>query len=482
MYNAVALVGITVVLAVAFGLSYDRRKINWRTCLAALGLELAIAAFFFLAPGRRRAFDFLNSVMLQVLDCAGEGIAFLFGHLAKPPPGEFVLIIQALPMIVFFGALLSLLYHLGVMQKIIGALARAFSRLLRLSGAEALVTAGNIFVGIESALTVRPYIERMTRSELFLLLTAGMTTIASSVLAVYTFALKDVFPQIAVHLVSATVLSAPAAVCIAKIMCPETEEPLTLGKVVTPEYTRAASVVESILNGANEGIRMVIGICAAISARGVIRALRIRACRVPRHIRRRHGSSRADQTAGHGTHRDPLPDRREPRLPPDRRNRQPLLQHFTADPRNRITRHPTPSSHHPTRDTKCSGSSVQRSEVGRSTPDTRHSHTHILTHTRLADRASSGLPKLGHDLLQAVEESRIRVAEENIQLAAQHPRPAHGLRLRDAVEYANSCSDRYLAKPDLLEQLRILAFDAHSHLNMPRADSHNRGGYIACPD
>jgi len=266
MQNLTALLGIFVILGVAAALSEDRRRINWRSVLAALGVVLALAGFFFLTPGRRLALDVLNNLMLSVLDCADDGIAFLFGHLGTPSDGRFVLIIHALPLVIFFAALISLLYHLGVMQRIISLMAWLFCRLFRLSGAEALVAASNIFVGVESALTVRPYLERMTRSELFLLLTVGMSTVASSVLAVYVLALKAVFPHIAVHLVSASMLSAPAAVCMAKLMCPETEAPLTLGKVVSPEYKPAANAMESILNGANEGVRMLFGICAALIA------------------------------------------------------------------------------------------------------------------------------------------------------------------------------------------------------------------------
>jgi len=266
LLNLVALLGIVLILAVAALLSSDRRKIQWRTPLAALALTLAIAAVFFLAPAKCAVLDLCNRAVLRVLDCADDGIAFLFGHLADPSGGKFVLAIQALPLIIFFAALVSLLYHLGVMQKIILLFARTFCRLFGISGAEALVAASNIFVGVESALTVRPYLEKMTKSELFLLLTVGMCTIASSVLALYVMALKDVFPQIAVHLISASLISAPAAVCIAKLMCPETEEPLTLGRVVAPEYTPATNVVESILNGANEGLKMLLGICAALIA------------------------------------------------------------------------------------------------------------------------------------------------------------------------------------------------------------------------
>ncbi len=266
MQNAIALSGFAAVLGIAYALSCDRQRIHWRTPAAALALELAIAVAVFLAPTRHVLFGSLNRGILKVIDCADDGIVFLFGYLAEAPPGKFSLLAQALPLIIFFSAFISLLYHVGVMQKIVKALAAVFCRAFGISGAEALVAASNIFVGIESALTVRPYLARMTTSELFLILTVGMSTIASSVLALYVMALNQVFPTIAAHLVSATVLSAPAAVCIAKIMVPETEGALTAGKVVEPEYKRATNAVESVLNGANEGAKMVLGISAALIA------------------------------------------------------------------------------------------------------------------------------------------------------------------------------------------------------------------------
>lgn len=266
MANLIALLGIAAVVGTAMAFSYDRRSIRWRTAGAALGLELLMGAIVFLTPGKDIVLDGLNRSVLAVLDCAGEGVAFVFGWLATPPEGKYSLAVQAFPTIIFFAALISLLYHVGFLQRVIRLLARLFNRLFGISGAEALAAASNIFVGIESALAVRPYLDRMTRSELFLVLTVGMATIASSVLGLYVLALKGVFPQIAVHLMSATAMSAPAAVCMAKLMCPETDDPLTLGQVVDPEVQPASNAMESILNGANEGVRMVLGIVAALIA------------------------------------------------------------------------------------------------------------------------------------------------------------------------------------------------------------------------
>lgn len=137
---------------------------------------------------------------------------------------------------------------------------------MRISGAESLATASNIFVGVEANLTVKPYLSKMTQSEMCTVLTAGMATIASNVLALYVFSLKDVFPTIAGHLVSASLLSAPAALVMSKVILPEGEAPETLGVHVKPFYERENSLFEAIINGANAGVKMIVGIVALLIA------------------------------------------------------------------------------------------------------------------------------------------------------------------------------------------------------------------------
>jgi CNT family concentrative nucleoside transporter len=266
VHNLVALIGVLVFPLVAFALSTDRRDVCRRTAVASVLLQLLIAGLFFRLPGHGRFFRWINDGVLGLMACGREGIEFVFGWLATPPEGEFSLAVEALPMIVFFAALVSLLYYLGVMQVLIRAMSAVFTRILRISGAEALVISSNVFVGIESALTVRPYLLQMTTSELLVVLTGGMATVASSTLALYIVALKDTFPEIAVHLISANLMSAPAAVCMAKLLLPETGAPVTLGRVVPPAYERPENAVDAVLAGANEGMRMVIGIVAALIA------------------------------------------------------------------------------------------------------------------------------------------------------------------------------------------------------------------------
>jgi len=269
-YNLFSFFGIFVLLGVGWLLSANRRVMNRRCVATGVGIQLLLGFVVFRAPGSRAFFLWLNRIVLRLLEAASAGQEFLFGPLAVQPGQEkslgFILAIQGLPLIIFFAALMGLLYYWRVMPLIIRGFAWFFSRVMRISGAESLCAASNIFVGIESATSVRPYLARMTRSEFCLILTAGMATVASSVLGVYVFFLSDVFPEIAGHLISASIMSAPAAIVMAKILVPETGEPVTLGQDIKLAYQRETGSVEAIINGAMAGVKMVVGICALLIA------------------------------------------------------------------------------------------------------------------------------------------------------------------------------------------------------------------------
>ena len=267
--NVISFSGIFVLMGVAWALSADRRNMNWRLIGWGVGLQLAVALFIF------EVFLLVNDVVVSIIDAAGAGARFVFGRLALGPgqtndSGEeslgFILAFQGFPTIIFFSSLIAILYYLRVMPRIIKAFAWVFTRLMRISGAESLVAASNIFVGVESLLIVRPHLPRMTASETCTILTAGMATVASNVLALYVFSLQDQFPMIAGHLVSASLLSAPAALVMSKILLPEGEHPETLGKNVEPYYERDDSLFETIINGANAGVKMIVGIAALLIA------------------------------------------------------------------------------------------------------------------------------------------------------------------------------------------------------------------------
>lgn len=275
MYNLVSFFGIFILMGVAWALSSDRKVVNWRVVLWGTALQLLFAVFIFLVPAGTKVFQVINGSVVTVLDSSMAGTKFLFGRLALSPGmknemGEeslgFVLAFQALPTVVFFASLMAVLYYLGIMPWLIRLFSNAFTRLMRISGAESLSTAANIFVGVESATVIRPFLATMTRSELCTVLTAGMATIASSVLALYVFILQRQFPNIAGHLVSASILGAPAAIVMSKLIMPETGRPETLGMDVRPQYERESTLMEAVINGAEAGFKLVVGIITLLLA------------------------------------------------------------------------------------------------------------------------------------------------------------------------------------------------------------------------
>ena len=275
VYNLVSLVGIFGLMFVAWVFSNNRRVVNWRLIFWAIVLQMLFALVIFRMPVGIVLFNWANAAVVRVLSFAKEGMYFLFGPLAVSPgetgpAGEksigFILAFQVLPTIVFFSALMGLLYYIRVMPLIVKGFSKVFTKLMKISGAESLCASSNIFVGIESAFTIRPYIEKMTLSELCTILTVGMATIASTVLAFYVGILQKEFPNIAGHLISASILSAPAAIVMSKLVFPETAKPRTLGVHVEAEPPRASSWVESIIKGANEGVKLCVGIVALLLA------------------------------------------------------------------------------------------------------------------------------------------------------------------------------------------------------------------------
>ena len=275
IYNLVSFAGIFVLVGFAWILSADKKNMNWRVIFWGIGLQILIALFIFIVPAGSKLFLVVNDIVVSILDSASAGAKFVFGRLALAPgqtseTGEeslgFILAFQAFPTIIFFSALIAILYYFGIMSLVIRGFAYVFTKLMRVSGAESLVTASNIFFGIESTLTVKPYLSRMTDSEICTTLTAGMATVASNVLALYVFSLKAQFPTIAGHLVSASLLSAPAALVMSKVIFPEKQSPETLGVHVRPFYEKEKSLFEAIINGANSGVKMIVGIVALLIA------------------------------------------------------------------------------------------------------------------------------------------------------------------------------------------------------------------------
>ncbi len=275
IYNLVSFMGIFVLVGFAWLCSSRRKVVNWRVVFWGIGLQLFFAVFIFWVPIGAKFFLLVNKVVVAVLDTATAGTKFLFGRLAYPPgtmteAGEpslgNILAFQALPTIIFFAAIIGALYYLRIMPLLIRGFSYVFTRLMRISGAESLCASSNIFVGVESALVIRPHLKEMTKSELVTILSASMGTIASTVLALYVFYLQGQLPTIAGHLISASFLSAPAAVVMAKMLYPETEKPKTLGVDVKPHYEREDNLIMAIINGAMSGLKYLGGIVTLLLA------------------------------------------------------------------------------------------------------------------------------------------------------------------------------------------------------------------------
>lgn len=272
MNHLISLAGFFVFAAIAWLFSANRRKVDWRTVGWGIGLQFLIGLLVFKLPGSRQAFLWLNDGVMALLEAAKAGSDFLLGPLSTGKteagtPLGFILAFQALPIAIFFSAFAAALYHFGILQFIVRLFARLFHRTMGMSGAESLSSAANIFVGVESALVVRPYIEKMTRSELLTVLSTGMATAASTTLGLYVILLGKSFPQIAGHLMSASVIAIPAAIVMAKLLLPETETPETASSIPKEEEaSHARNLMSAIIEGSMDGMKLAAGIAALLVA------------------------------------------------------------------------------------------------------------------------------------------------------------------------------------------------------------------------
>jgi concentrative nucleoside transporter, CNT family len=240
IYNFISFLGIFGLCAIAWVFSENRqvRYIPWRVIIWGIGLQLVLGFLVFLFPPTRIALEWFTSLLDGVFTAADAGARFVFGKNIVPIPGQdppinlgYIFAFRALPTVVFFSGLMALLYNIGVIQIITELFAKIFYMTMRLSGAEALSGAANIFVGIEAAIVVKPYLPQMTRSELCAILSCCFGTAASSTLAIYVSFLKPVFPNILGHLVSASIIAIPACFVLSKILVPETGVPVTMGGI-----------------------------------------------------------------------------------------------------------------------------------------------------------------------------------------------------------------------------------------------------------
>ncbi len=300
-------VGVAAMIGLAWLLSNDRKRINWRLVASGIGLQAIFGVIVLKTGAGRAVFAYVGDLITRLIGFQEQGARFVFGNLvqsAVPVSGEGAtpglvaetgafFAFNVLPTIIFFSALMSVMYYLGIMQLIVRGLAAVMQKTLRTSGAETLSASGNIFLGqTEAPLLIKPFVARMTRSELNTVMVGGFATVAGGVLAAYVGMLSGVFPGIAAHLLAASVMNAPAGLALSKIIVPESEVPETQAGIgsaavameeATPRpgrrrfrfggHSGESGVIEAAANGAAQGVQLAINVAAMLMAFVAIVAL-----------------------------------------------------------------------------------------------------------------------------------------------------------------------------------------------------------------
>lgn len=259
--------GMVSLLLIAYLFSSNRKAINWKTVGAGLSAQLLIGIGVLKVPFIQAIFEFVGGIFTNILDYTAAGSIFLFGDLMNGDSFGFIFVFQILPTIIFFSALTSLLFYLGIIQLIVKGLAVALTKLLHISGAESLSVAGNIFLGqTEAPLMIKAYLERMNRSEILLVMIGGMATVAGGVLAAYIGFLGGSDPvlrlQFAKHLLAASVMAAPGAIVISKMLYPQTESINT--DVNVSQEKIGSNILDAIANGTTEGLKLAANVAAML--------------------------------------------------------------------------------------------------------------------------------------------------------------------------------------------------------------------------
>lgn len=278
MDRLIGILGILAILGLAYIISNDRNKINKELIFWGILLQLFFALLILKVPGGKFVFNSIDIFIKKILDFSVEGSKFLFGNLADdslyfPSDGSwpgfgFQFAFLVLPTVIFFSSIMSVLYHIGFMQKIIKYISKLMQKTMGTSGAETTSISANIFVGqTEAPLVIKPFISKMTNSELMAIMTGGFATVAGGVMAAYVLMLSKTIPGIAGHLMAASIMSAPAALVIAKIIYPETKSPETAkGDIELSKVSDDGNFLESIGNGATEGMKLALNIAAMLIA------------------------------------------------------------------------------------------------------------------------------------------------------------------------------------------------------------------------
>lgn len=263
------LMGMAVLIFIGWLFSSNRRNIPWRTVFIGLLIQVVLAIGVLYVPFIRYGFEFFGKIFVKILDFTKEGSTFLLGDLMDANTYGYIFLFQVLPTIIFFSALTSLLFYWGIIQKVVYGLAWVFTKALKISGAEALSVAGNIFLGqTESPLMIKAYLDKMSKSEILLVMTGGMATLAGGVLAAYIALLGGDDPvmrlEFARHLLTASVMAAPAAIIFSKMLVPPTEE--ISQQIEISRDKIGSNVLDAITNGTSEGVKLAVNVAAMLLA------------------------------------------------------------------------------------------------------------------------------------------------------------------------------------------------------------------------
>ena len=265
------LFGLAVLIGITWLFSNNKRAVDWKLVATGISLQIAFAALVILVPGGRDVFDALGQGFVKVLSFVNEGSKFIFGSLMDVKNYGFIFAFQVLPTIIFFSALMGVMYHLNVMQAIVRVMAWSITKVMRVSGAETTSVCASVFIGqTEAPLTVRPYIAKMTQSELLTMMIGGMAHIAGGVLAAYVGMLGGGDPVqqafYAKHLLAASIMAAPATLVVAKLLIPETGTPLTRGTVKMEVEKTSSNIIDAAAAGAGDGLKLALNIGAMLLA------------------------------------------------------------------------------------------------------------------------------------------------------------------------------------------------------------------------
>ena len=261
---------IAVLIGIAYIFSENKAKVDWKLVAAGIVMQLIFAFLILKTEAGLAVFRWLGSIVDALLGFTNEGAKFVFGGLVSPNEAGlaafgFIFAFNVLPTIIFFSSFMAILYHVGIMQKVIYVIAWVMQRTLKTSGAESLSASANIFVGqTEAPLVVKPYIDKMTRSEIMCVMTGGMATVAGGVMAGYVGMLHDKIDNIAGHLMAASVMAAPVSMVFSKILVPETGVPETSGKMEFKSESIDSSVIDACSRGCSEGMSLAINVAAML--------------------------------------------------------------------------------------------------------------------------------------------------------------------------------------------------------------------------